>query len=81
MQTEPKKLPSICLGLLPGLLWKNHPPPPWGSATAGARGVNPINICQVPAWCPAALEGTLDCRGGGGRELVWAEWIPRSHLG
>lgn len=36
---------------------------PWGSATAGARGVNPINICQVSAWCPAALEGTLRLQG------------------
>lgn len=65
LQIEPKKLlPSECLGLLPGLLWKNFFFP-WGCAAAGARGVNPINICQVPAWCPAVLEGTLDCRQEG----------------
>lgn len=62
---------------------------PWGSATAGAREVNPINICQVPALCPAALEGTLDCRqvGVGSRyeqngfpEASWAETPPSNQF-
>lgn len=84
VQTGPRKLlPSKCLGLLllPVLLWKKIFP--WGSATAGARGINSINTCQVPAWCPAALEGTLECRVQVGevREVLWAQWIPRSHLG
>lgn len=60
---------------------------PWGSATAGARGVNSINICQVLAWYPAVLEGTLECRvqvGGVGGwyghngfpEATWTEILP-----
>lgn len=86
---------SCCLppmaGLPPRTSVEESPHPPWGSAAAGARGVNPINICQVPAWCPAVLEGTLDCRGGGGGagswygqngfpEAIWAEILPSAIL-